>query len=177
LPLYRRIAPPELRGLYFAGFVDAPGGLLPVVESQGQWIAAVLTGRLRLPPPERMWHAIERAERRSRERFPNESPRSVRCDPHAYRRLLHADLRRARRTVWHAATASRVGKEAAVRPVPPQGEQPAGWGEVEVMAMEEKASWRDTALGVERELDVPQGRLRYFEAGTGPRSSLRTGLS
>jgi hypothetical protein len=45
------------------------------------------------------------------------------------------------------------------------------------MAMEEKASWRDTALGVERELDVPQGRLRYFEAGTGPRSSLRTGLS
>jgi hypothetical protein len=31
-------------------------------------------------------------------RFPDESPRSVRCDPHAYRRLLHADLRRARRT-------------------------------------------------------------------------------
>jgi hypothetical protein len=111
LPLYRRIAPPELRGLYFAGFVDAPGGLLPVVESQGQWIAAILPGRLRLPPPERMWHAIERAERRSRKRFPNESPRSVRCDPHAYRRLLHADLRQARRTVSHAATASRVGKE------------------------------------------------------------------
>jgi dimethylaniline monooxygenase (N-oxide forming) len=125
LPLYRRIVPPELHGLYFAGFVDAPGGLLPVVESQGQWIAAILTGRLRLPPPERMRHAIERAERRSQERFPNESPRSVRCDPHAYRRLLHADLRQARRTVSHAAVASRVGKEAAVRPVPPQGEQPA----------------------------------------------------
>jgi Flavin-binding monooxygenase-like len=96
LPLYRRIAPPTLRRLYFAGFVDAPGGLLPVVESQGQWIAAVLTRRLGLPPPQRMWEAIEQAEPRTRERFPEEDPGSVRCDPHAYRRLLHADLRRAR---------------------------------------------------------------------------------
>jgi hypothetical protein len=96
-PLYRRIVPPDLPGLYFAGFVDAPGGLLPVVETQGEWIAAVLTGRLRLPTPERMWQAIERAERRTRERFPDESARSVRCDPHAYRRLLQEDLRRAPR--------------------------------------------------------------------------------
>jgi dimethylaniline monooxygenase (N-oxide forming) len=115
LPLYRRIAPPELRRLYFAGFVDAPGGLLPVVETQGQWIAAVLTGRLRLPPPERMWQAIEQAEPRTRERFPEESPRSVRCDPHAYRRLLHADLRRARRTVCHAPTAAESQRTAAGR--------------------------------------------------------------
>jgi hypothetical protein len=92
LPLYRRIVPPEARGLYFAGFVDAPGGLLPVVEAQGRWIAAVLSGLLRLPPRELMWQAIDRAEGRTRERFPGESPRSVRCDPQAYRRLLRSDL-------------------------------------------------------------------------------------
>jgi dimethylaniline monooxygenase (N-oxide forming) len=96
VPLYRRIAPTEVAGLYFAGFVDAPGGLLPVVETQADWIAAVLTERLRLPPPEQMRRAIERAERRTRQRFPHESPRSIRCDPHAYRRLLQCDLRRAR---------------------------------------------------------------------------------
>jgi dimethylaniline monooxygenase (N-oxide forming) len=95
-PLYRRIVPPGLGGLFFAGFVDAPGGLLPVVEMQGEWIAAALTRNLRLPSAERMWPAIERAERRTRERFPEESARSIRCDPHAYRRLLHQDLRRAK---------------------------------------------------------------------------------
>lgn len=95
LPLYRRIAPPSIGGLFLAGFLDAPGGLLPVVETQGEWIAAVLTGCLRLPPPERMWRAIHRGERRTRERFPEESPHSIRCDPHAYRRLLRSDLRRA----------------------------------------------------------------------------------
>jgi AcrR family transcriptional regulator len=97
LPLYRRIVAPGLGGLLFAGLVDAPGGLLPVVETQAEWIAALLGGRLRLPAPERMWRAIDRGERRSRERFPREGPHSVRCDPHAYRRLLRADLRRARR--------------------------------------------------------------------------------
>jgi pimeloyl-ACP methyl ester carboxylesterase len=34
--------------------------------------------------------------------------------------------------------------------------------------MRAKARWRDPALGVSRELDLPQGRLRCFEAGSGP---------
>jgi pimeloyl-ACP methyl ester carboxylesterase len=38
----------------------------------------------------------------------------------------------------------------------------------ERMATKEKATWRDPALGAARELELPQGRLRYFEAGTGP---------
>jgi dimethylaniline monooxygenase (N-oxide forming) len=100
LPLYRRIVPPGLDGLFLAGFVDAPSGLLPIVEAQGDWIAAVLEGRLALPGAPAMLRAIERSERRSRVRFPSEPPDSIRCDPHAYRRLLLADLRRARRRSW-----------------------------------------------------------------------------
>jgi hypothetical protein len=93
-PLYRRIVPPHRRGLFFAGFVDAPGGLLPVVETQGEWIAAVLAGRLPLPEPDQMWRAMKGAERRTRQRFPKEGSYSIRCDPHAYRRLLNSELRR-----------------------------------------------------------------------------------
>jgi dimethylaniline monooxygenase (N-oxide forming) len=129
LALYRRIVPISAGGLYFAGFVDAPGGLLPVVEVQGQWIAAVLGGRLLLPRRAQMQKAIERAERRTRQRFPEESPTSVRCDPHAYRRLLQSDLRRARRRMWHPTTPPNL-REAAFhelgtysetgrRPLPP----------------------------------------------------------
>src|SRR5262245_45651230 len=44
------------------------------------------------------------------------------------------------------------------------------------MAMKERAAWRDPALGVARELDLPQGRLRCFEAGTGPPIVLAHGL-
>jgi dimethylaniline monooxygenase (N-oxide forming) len=100
LPLYRRIAPPAPEGLFLAGFVDAPSGLLPIVEAQGDWIGAVLDGRLALPAQPAMWRAIDRSERRSRVRFPSEPPDSIRCDPHAYRRLLRSDLRRARPRAW-----------------------------------------------------------------------------
>jgi pimeloyl-ACP methyl ester carboxylesterase len=34
--------------------------------------------------------------------------------------------------------------------------------------MRAKAIWRDPALGEQRELDLPHGRLRYFVAGSGP---------
>jgi Flavin-binding monooxygenase-like len=94
-PLYRRIVPPNQAGLFFAGFVDAPGGLLPVVETQGEWIAAVIAGRVRLPASDQMWRAMKRAECRTRRRFPAESSYSIRCDPHAYRRTLDSDLHRA----------------------------------------------------------------------------------
>jgi dimethylaniline monooxygenase (N-oxide forming) len=99
VPLYRRIVPPAApAGLFLVGCIDAPGGLLPLVETQGNWIAAVLSGRLVVPPADQMWRAIDRAERRTRERFPEESPLSIRCDPHAYRRLLRSDLRS--RLIW-----------------------------------------------------------------------------
>ena len=94
-----------------------------MVETQAEWIAAVLTGRLRLLPPAQMRRAIKRAERRTRQRFPDESPYSIRCDPHAYRRLLKSDLRRARRRVWRAATISAAG---SMRPRCAPGELPAG---------------------------------------------------
>jgi pimeloyl-ACP methyl ester carboxylesterase len=35
------------------------------------------------------------------------------------------------------------------------------------MAMKDTATWRDPALGVARELELHQGRLRCFETGTG----------
>ena len=34
--------------------------------------------------------------------------------------------------------------------------------------MTDKVTWRDPALGTPRDLDLPQGRLRCFEAGSGP---------
>lgn len=96
LGLYRRIVAPEAPGLFFVGLVDAPSGMLPIVEAQSAWLADVLEGGVQLPPGERMRDAINAAERRTQQRFPEEPPGSIRCDPHAYRRMLSRDRQRAR---------------------------------------------------------------------------------
>jgi cation diffusion facilitator CzcD-associated flavoprotein CzcO len=99
--LYRRIVPPAVPNLFFVGLLEAPGGLLPIVEAQAEWIADTLTGRLPLPSCERM-RAAAGPERRTRERFPLEPSDSIRCDRHAYLRRLRRDRRRVSRRLRSA---------------------------------------------------------------------------
>jgi Flavin-binding monooxygenase-like len=96
LPLYRRIVPLDVPGLFFIGLVDAPSGLLPIVERQSAWLADLLEGGIVLPDRTRMQAAVDAGERRSRARFPRQPPHTIRCDPHAYMRVLARDRRRAR---------------------------------------------------------------------------------
>ncbi|MGH1331398.1 MAG: flavin-containing monooxygenase [Paracoccaceae bacterium] len=47
--LYRRMIPPAHPGLIFAGLVQPVGPTIPLVERQGKWIAALLSGKITLP--------------------------------------------------------------------------------------------------------------------------------
>ncbi len=47
--LYRRMTPPQLRGLYFVGLVQPVGPTIPLAEVQSRWLAAHLSGAMRLP--------------------------------------------------------------------------------------------------------------------------------
>ena len=107
-PLYRRIVSPHAPGLYFVGILEPGPGLLAVVERQSEWLAALLNGRIELPPPARLWRAIGAGERRTRRRFASRGRHTIYCDRHAYLRLLARDLRAARRVVRRVAVAALV---------------------------------------------------------------------
>jgi len=64
--LYRRMIPPAHPGLIFAGLVQPIGPTIPLVETQGKWIAALLSGRIALP--DRAAMQAEIAEHRERQR-------------------------------------------------------------------------------------------------------------
>ena len=49
VPLYRRVVPPELPGLFFIGLVQPIGAIMPVAELQSRWVADLLDGRASLP--------------------------------------------------------------------------------------------------------------------------------
>src|SRR5437764_13298765 len=54
IPLYHRVVPPALPGLYFIGLVQPIGAIMPVAEAQSQWVADLLAGRAALPPEPEM---------------------------------------------------------------------------------------------------------------------------
>ena len=45
MPLYRRVAAAEQPGLYFIGFIQPLGPIMPIAEAQSEWVADLLRAR------------------------------------------------------------------------------------------------------------------------------------
>ena len=63
LGLYRRVVAVERPGLYFIGFIQPLGAIMPIAEAQSEWVADLLGGSGKLPSPPEMRSEIAAAER------------------------------------------------------------------------------------------------------------------
>lgn len=95
LPLYRRVVSVERPGLYFLGFIQPLGPIMPLAEAQAEWVADLLDGRAALPAPPEMRREIESEERRMRKRFVASKRHTVEVDFHPYLREIRLERRQA----------------------------------------------------------------------------------
>ncbi|EEP79631.1 conserved hypothetical protein [Uncinocarpus reesii 1704] len=58
MDLYKLVASPLFSDLFFIGFVELAGPLIPVAEVQARWATSVLAGRIKLPPMEEVYDDI-----------------------------------------------------------------------------------------------------------------------
>ena len=94
LPLYRRVVPVEHPGLYFIGFIQPLGAIMPLAEAQAEWVADLLSGRGQLPAPTEMREAIADEERRMRKRYVASKRHTIQVDFHPYLRQLRRERKR-----------------------------------------------------------------------------------
>ncbi|MGN6557156.1 MAG: flavin-containing monooxygenase [Solirubrobacterales bacterium] len=94
LPLYRRVVSVERPGLYFIGFIQPLGPIMPLAEAQAEWIADLLTGRATLPPAGEMKREISQEERRQAKRFVASKRHTVEVDFHPYLREIRRERKR-----------------------------------------------------------------------------------
>lgn len=109
LDLYRVVAHPDCRNLFFIGICRATGAIPPLVETQARWATAVLTDRLQLPSAAAMHAAID--ARRAVVAARNNDPFRLQFDP--YVDLLQWELGRQprlRRNRQHRSTVSRISR-------------------------------------------------------------------
>jgi dimethylaniline monooxygenase (N-oxide forming) len=99
LPLYRRVVSVERPGLYFLGFIQPLGPIMPLAEAQAEWIADLLDGRAALPGSTEMRREIESEERRMRKRFVASKRHTVEVDFHPYLREIQRERKAAARRV------------------------------------------------------------------------------
>jgi dimethylaniline monooxygenase (N-oxide forming) len=95
LPLYRRVASVERPGLFFIGFIQPLGPIMPLAEAQAEWVADLLSGRAALPPPAEMRQEVETEERKMRKRFVASKRHTVEVDFHPYLREIRRERKLA----------------------------------------------------------------------------------
>jgi hypothetical protein len=95
LPLYRRVVSVDPPGLYFVGFIQPLGPIMPLAEAQCEWIADLLRGRSELPTSAEMRADISAEERRMNKRFVASKRHTVEVDFHPYLREIRRERERA----------------------------------------------------------------------------------
>jgi dimethylaniline monooxygenase (N-oxide forming) len=95
LPLYRRVASVEHPGLYFIGFIQPLGAIMPLAEAQAEWVADLLSGQGTLPSPVDMREAIAETEQKMRKRYVASKRHTIQVDFQPYLRELRRERRRA----------------------------------------------------------------------------------
>ncbi len=99
MSLYKRAVSVENPGLYFIGFIQPLGPIMPITEAQAEWIADLLTHRVALPAAPEMRQEISDYERWLKKRFVASKRHTVEVDFHPYLR----DIRRERKRIKQAA--------------------------------------------------------------------------
>ena len=94
LSLYRRVASVEHPGLYFLGFIQPLGAIMPIAEAQAEWVADLLDGRAALPSGEEMRAEVADYERRMRKRYVASKRHTVQVDFHPYLREIRKERKR-----------------------------------------------------------------------------------
>jgi dimethylaniline monooxygenase (N-oxide forming) len=94
LPLYRRVVSVERPGLYFVGFIQPLGPIMPLAEAQAEWIADLLADRATLPSAGEMKREIADEERKMRKRFVASKRHTVEVDFHPYLREIRRERKR-----------------------------------------------------------------------------------
>lgn len=99
MPLFRRVVSVERPGLYFVGFIQPLGPIMPLAEAQCEWIADLLTGRAALPPAGEMKREIASEERKQAKRFVASKRHTVEVDFHPYLREIRRERKRVAQPV------------------------------------------------------------------------------
>jgi dimethylaniline monooxygenase (N-oxide forming) len=95
MPLYRRLAAVDHPGLFFIGFVQPLGPIMPIAEAQSEWVADLLQDRTALPSESAMRSEIAAHEKAMKKRFVASKRHTIEVDFHPYLREIRRERRRS----------------------------------------------------------------------------------
>jgi hypothetical protein len=93
LPLYHGVVHPDLANLYFIGFLQPLGAIMPLAELQSQWVAGLIAGEYRLPDRAAMQKAISDWQAKMRKRYIDSPRHTIQVDFYPYVRTIRREMK------------------------------------------------------------------------------------
>jgi dimethylaniline monooxygenase (N-oxide forming) len=118
LVLYKRVFAPEHPGLYFVGFVQPWGAIMPLAEMQGRLVAEHLLGEYALPSQAEMRRDMQRMLRRQSRRYVASKRHTIQVDFSNYAFELKEEQRAGLARARARSFASEVPPRAQAPPAP-----------------------------------------------------------
>lgn len=119
LLLYKRVFEPHHPGLYFVGFVQPWGAIMPIAEVQGRLVGDHLLGEYALPSAAEMERDVSRMRRRQERRYVASKRHTIQVDYSNYvvelERERRAGTERARAGGFALPVPARAAEVAATR--------------------------------------------------------------
>ncbi|MBO0937794.1 NAD(P)-binding domain-containing protein [Fibrella sp. HMF5335] len=94
LQLYRRVVHPNYPGLYFQGLVQPLGAIMPLAETQANWIAKLIAGECRLPDRDTMMRTIKQDAEQNLRRYNQSVRHTLQVDFHPYRKTIELEIKK-----------------------------------------------------------------------------------
>jgi len=91
--LYHKVIHPEYKNLFFLGLIQPLGAIMPLSEVQAKWVAALLTGKSKLPEKSKMLRAIKQDRDEMRKRYNDSARHTVQVDFYPYKRLIEQAMK------------------------------------------------------------------------------------
>lgn len=104
LPLYHYVVAPDHPDLYFIGFIQPLGAIMPLAELQARWVAGVLNGSLALPTKHAMRNSIARDRRTLQKRYVTSPRHTMQVDFYPYKRRIEKEIRMSRKRARNLQT-------------------------------------------------------------------------
>ena len=88
MPLYLRVVPPDLPGLWFIGFIQTVGSGIPLYEYQSVWVADILSGTIPMPDRAMMRKWIDADQEAMSKRYLRSERHTMQVDYWRYIRTM-----------------------------------------------------------------------------------------
>ncbi|HEY6410767.1 MAG TPA: NAD(P)-binding domain-containing protein [Ktedonobacteraceae bacterium] len=114
LSLFKRVYHPRYRDLFFIGFLQPLGAIMPLAELQSIWVSRYLLGSYTLPSQAELLRDIERERSAMRKRYGNSPRHTMQVDVEPYVMSVRKEMKRGMNTGTSTPLIQQEKQEAEV---------------------------------------------------------------